>query len=199
MEGSAPKTLINTISHPTASGISAAMKPNPTMPFTSQHTSTIPPSLLLCSTHARPGPPKTPPIAHTLRSFRCTATRPENSASRPRSRAPPSSSQSPPPHHRHPQTQVPKPSATRPTTLAPARSQRPLPRTPPDRPPPAPPRPTSLPLSTLKRDPEFKALSRKWTGLIVGLPIALVTSYVLWGRYSETTRKRNEEAARKKA
>jgi hypothetical protein len=53
---------------------------------------------------------------------------------------------------------------------------------PPAPPAPPPPRPTQLPYHELKKNPEFKALSRKYTSLIVAIPIALFTSYVLWGR-----------------
>jgi hypothetical protein len=48
--------------------------------------------------------------------------------------------------------------------------------------PPPPPRPTQLPYHELKKNPEFKALSRKYTSLIIAIPIALFTSYILWGR-----------------
>jgi hypothetical protein len=65
-------------------------------------------------------------------------------------------------------------------------SSKPGPRLPPSfAPPPAPPpplRPTQLPYHELKKNPEFKALSRKYTSLIIAIPIALFTSYVLWGR-----------------
>jgi hypothetical protein len=48
--------------------------------------------------------------------------------------------------------------------------------------PPPPPRPTQLPYHELKKNPEFKALSRKYTSLLIAIPIALFTSYVLYGR-----------------
>lgn len=54
-----------------------------------------------------------------------------------------------------------------------------LPRPPP--PPPAP-KPTELPYNVLKKNPEFKALSRKYTSIIIAVPIALVTSYALYER-----------------
>ncbi|KAL2417733.1 hypothetical protein ABEF95_002152 [Exophiala dermatitidis] len=47
------------------------------------------------------------------------------------------------------------------------------------------PRPTQIPLDQLKKDPEFRALSRRWTSLMVALPFAIVTSYFLWQRYEE--------------
>jgi len=34
----------------------------------------------------------------------------------------------------------------------------------------------------LRRNRDFKALRRRWTGLIVGVPVLIVTSYVLWNR-----------------
>jgi hypothetical protein len=39
----------------------------------------------------------------------------------------------------------------------------------------------------LKRDPKFKALSRKYTSLIVAIPVLLTSSWWLYGRYTETT------------
>jgi hypothetical protein len=48
--------------------------------------------------------------------------------------------------------------------------------------PPPPLRPTQLPYNELKKNPEFKSLSRKYTGLLIAIPIALFTSYVLYGR-----------------
>jgi len=48
--------------------------------------------------------------------------------------------------------------------------------------PPPPPRPTQLPYNELMKNPEFKALSRKYTSLLIAIPIALFTSYVLYGR-----------------
>jgi hypothetical protein len=53
---------------------------------------------------------------------------------------------------------------------------------PPPTAPPPPPRPTQLPYHELKKNPEFKALSRKYTSLLIAIPIALFTSYVLYGR-----------------
>ncbi|EXJ79367.1 hypothetical protein A1O3_08869 [Capronia epimyces CBS 606.96] len=47
------------------------------------------------------------------------------------------------------------------------------------------PRPTEIPLEQLKKDPQFRALSRRWTSLMVALPFAIVTSYFLWQRYEE--------------
>jgi hypothetical protein len=73
-----------------------------------------------------------------------------------------------------------------PATVRPKISTKPGPRLPasfaPPPAPPPPPRPTQLPYHELKRNPEFKALSRKYTSLIIAIPIALFTSYVLWGR-----------------
>jgi hypothetical protein len=63
-----------------------------------------------------------------------------------------------------------KPSPRLPSSFAPAPA------------PPPPLRPTQLPYHELKKNPEFKALSRKYTSLIIAIPIALFTSYVLWGR-----------------
>jgi len=34
----------------------------------------------------------------------------------------------------------------------------------------------------LHRNPAFRSLRRRWTGLIVGVPVLVVTSYVLWNR-----------------
>jgi hypothetical protein len=53
---------------------------------------------------------------------------------------------------------------------------------PPPATPPPPLRPTQLPYHELKKNPEFKALSRKYTSLLIAIPIALFTSYVLYGR-----------------
>lgn len=73
-----------------------------------------------------------------------------------------------------------------PATVLPKISTKPSPRLPASfAPPPAPPpplRPTQLSYHELKKNPEFKALSRKYTSLIIAIPIALFTSYVLWGR-----------------
>jgi len=35
----------------------------------------------------------------------------------------------------------------------------------------------------VQKMPEFKALRRRWTGLIVGIPVLVATSYVLWNRF----------------
>jgi hypothetical protein len=53
---------------------------------------------------------------------------------------------------------------------------------PPPAAPPPPLRPTQLPYNELKKNPEFKTLSRKYTSLLIAIPIALFTSYVLYGR-----------------
>lgn len=47
-----------------------------------------------------------------------------------------------------------------------------------------------MPYEVLKRDPKFKALSRRYTALMVSIPILLATSYALWGRYTETSAQR---------
>jgi len=49
-------------------------------------------------------------------------------------------------------------------------------------PPPQQPRPTEVPYHVLKKDPRFKSLSRRWTGIIVGIPFVVVTSVVLYQR-----------------
>jgi hypothetical protein len=78
------------------------------------------------------------------------------------------------------------PKSEREPTILPKISSKPSPRLPssftPPPPPPLPLRPTQLPYHELKKNPEFKALSRKYTSLIIAIPIALFTSYVLWGR-----------------
>lgn len=78
------------------------------------------------------------------------------------------------------------PKSDLPPTPLPKVSTKPSPRLPSSfAPPPAAPpplRPTQLPYHELKKNPEFKALSRKYTSLIIAIPIALFTSYVLWGR-----------------
>lgn len=85
------------------------------------------------------------------------------------------------PQRQTPQTQSRKPSPAlsnpRPTTLESPRP--PQPATPPE---PPGPRPSELPLSVLKKDPRFKSLSRQWMGIMVGLPFALVSSWLLWAR-----------------
>jgi hypothetical protein len=53
---------------------------------------------------------------------------------------------------------------------------------PPPAAPPPPLRPTQIPYHELKKNPKFKALSRKYTSLLIAIPIALFTSYVLYGR-----------------
>jgi hypothetical protein len=72
------------------------------------------------------------------------------------------------------------PHSSRPTTLAPPRPPQnpalPLPDPDPG------PRPTQQPYAALKKNPRFKALSRRWTGVIVALPIALFTTWVLLSR-----------------
>jgi hypothetical protein len=86
-----------------------------------------------------------------------------------------------PPQRHTPQTQSlkrsPAHSNPRPTTLESPRP--PQPATPPE---PPGPRPSELPLSVLKKDPRFKSLSRQWMGIMVGLPFALVSSWLLWAR-----------------
>lgn len=73
-----------------------------------------------------------------------------------------------------------------PSTGLPKLSPQPQPRLPssfaPAPAPAPPPRPTQLPYHELKKNPEFKALSRRYTSLIVAIPIVLVTSYVLFNR-----------------
>ena len=76
-----------------------------------------------------------------------------------------------PPNHKPAQTPFPRPKTTRPTTLAQASTPH---QTTPGRPPPD--------LATLKSDPKFKSLSRKWTSVMVALPIALYTTWVLLER-----------------
>jgi hypothetical protein len=71
--------------------------------------------------------------------------------------------------------------APKPITASKANPRLPTSFPPPPAPPP-PPRPTQLPYHELKKNPEFKALSRKYTSLLIAIPIALFTSYVLYGR-----------------
>jgi hypothetical protein len=71
--------------------------------------------------------------------------------------------------------------AAKPTTASKTNPRLPTSFPPPATPPP-PPRPTQLPYHELKKNPEFKALSRKYTSLLIAIPIALFTSYVLYGR-----------------
>ncbi|KAK5089324.1 hypothetical protein LTR70_007121 [Exophiala xenobiotica] len=50
-------------------------------------------------------------------------------------------------------------------------------------PPSFPPRkPTQMTYAELRRNRDFRALRRRWTGVIVGVPVLIVTSYVLWNR-----------------
>jgi hypothetical protein len=58
------------------------------------------------------------------------------------------------------------------------------PRLPIQRPPPdlGAPKPSQIPLEELKKDPKYRSLSRRWTTLMVSLPVAIVTSYFLWQR-----------------
>ena len=67
----------------------------------------------------------------------------------------------------------------------------------PPRAPPAPPKATDLPYEVLKRDPRFKALNRKYTSLIVAIPILLVTSWALYERSTKATvqRRRGEQGS----
>lgn len=60
------------------------------------------------------------------------------------------------------------------------------------------PKPSELPLEVLKRDPKFKALSRKYTALMVSIPILIATTYTLYGRHTETVvqRRRGDEEKR---
>jgi hypothetical protein len=69
----------------------------------------------------------------------------------------------------------PKPATARPTTLAQA-SSHPNPIHP------TTPRPPPPDFATLRSDPKFKALSRKWTSVMVALPIAIYTTWVLLER-----------------
>lgn len=55
-------------------------------------------------------------------------------------------------------------------------------------------RPTEMTPAELLKNPEFKALRRKYTGLIVGIPVLVVTSYILWNRVNLT-----DETARRMA
>ena len=81
-----------------------------------------------------------------------------------------------------PSTTQPQPATAVPTSTVPKPApQFPTAFKPPPGPPP-PPRPTQMPYSELKKNPEFKALSRKYTSLFIAIPIALFTSYVLYGR-----------------
>lgn len=43
-------------------------------------------------------------------------------------------------------------------------------------------RPSEIPLDKLKKDPKYRELSRRWTTIMVALPVAIVSSYVLWER-----------------
>lgn len=42
----------------------------------------------------------------------------------------------------------------------------------------------------LLKDGEFKSLRRKWTGVIVGIPVLVVTSYLLWDRLDKEEKMR---------
>lgn len=153
----------------------------PTSPKLSRYTSKAAPCSPL-STNSRPGSQTIPSLRRLLTTLR-TAKR-HGFFAHPNSRAaPPSAPPSAPPPHLPQQQQQqhpkPKPPQSRPGTLIPPTQAQ----APPQTLTPAPiPRPTELPYSTLKKDPKFKALSRKWTSLIVAFPIALFTSWVLWGR-----------------
>ena len=46
-------------------------------------------------------------------------------------------------------------------------------------------RPTEMTADELLRNKDFKALRRRWTGVIVGIPFLVVTSYLLYGRLNE--------------
>ena len=46
-----------------------------------------------------------------------------------------------------------------------------------------PPRPTSLPYDQLIKDPQYRALKRKWTAGMVAIPIAIATGYELYRRW----------------
>ncbi|KAK5090427.1 hypothetical protein LTR05_000599 [Lithohypha guttulata] len=43
-------------------------------------------------------------------------------------------------------------------------------------------RPTEMSRDELLRNAEFKSLRRRWTGLIIGLPVLITTSYLLWNK-----------------
>lgn len=136
---------------------------------------------IFCTHAAGLGSPRTLSLQHSLSSFHTTTRQQSSSSTQTASTAPRSvpSSTNPPlsllPGQQH---RIQKPTTSRPITLAPPR--------PPTAPflPAAQPglRPSSQPLATLKMDPKYKALSRKWTSLIVALPIALFTSWVLYER-----------------
>ena len=69
-----------------------------------------------------------------------------------------------PPVQPQPQTQPPNSSHPQPATSFPPKL------------------PTQMTYNELRRNQNFKSLRRKWTGLIVGVPVLVVTSYVLWNR-----------------
>lgn len=50
---------------------------------------------------------------------------------------------------------------------------------------PGPRKPTEMSREELLKNTDFKQLRRRWTGVIVGIPVLLVTSYILWNRASE--------------
>lgn len=86
----------------------------------------------------------------------------------------PSSSSSPPTPSTtttYPTTRLPK--APLPSPSAPSNSEPPHFR---------PKRPTEMTPNELLKNPEFKSLSRKWTALMVGIPVLVVTSWLLWDR-----------------
>ncbi|KIV77526.1 hypothetical protein PV11_09316 [Exophiala sideris] len=70
---------------------------------------------------------------------------------------------------------------------------------PPSRPPPPPiqpKRPSEMPLKELKKDPKYRLLSSRWTRIMVALPVAIVSSYVLWERYEEQQAYRRAKEAK---
>lgn len=87
----------------------------------------------------------------------------------------PSSSSSPPtPSTTYPTTRLPKPpTQPHPSTLPHSNAEPPHFR---------PKRPTEMTPTELLKNPEFKSLSRKWTALMVGIPVLVVTSWLLWDR-----------------
>lgn len=46
-------------------------------------------------------------------------------------------------------------------------------------------RPTEMTPEELRKNADFKQLRRRWTGVIVGIPVLIVTSYILWNRVDE--------------
>ncbi|KAK4936851.1 hypothetical protein LTR10_022373 [Elasticomyces elasticus] len=70
---------------------------------------------------------------------------------------------------------------------------------PPSRAPPPPiqpKRPSEMPLKELKKDPKYRLLSSRWTRIMVALPVAIVSSYVLWERYEEQQAYRRAKEAK---